>query len=56
MSGAYGSAILDAGRLTMDGRRRPGEPKLAGQVGSVSRYMAQLRAGIAEGQVSRQCG
>ena len=37
-------------------KRRPGERKLAGQVGSVSKNMAQLRAGVAEGLISRQCG
>lgn len=34
------------------GKRRPGERKLAGQVGSVSRYMAQLCAGVAEDLIS----
>lgn len=40
------------------GKRRPGERKLAGQVGSVSRYMAQLCAGRSRGgsDIYRQCG
>lgn len=37
-------------------KRRPGEHKVAGQVGSVSKNVAQLRAGVAGGLMSVQCG